>query len=108
MADITLTYTFSDGESATLGAKIMQNFNDVIAVLNAGLNQTHLDDESDLSIKKMIASTKFVAALIEDQELGTDLVVDISDVADVKFKITDSSDTTLFQILQAGVVKVGA
>jgi len=107
MADITLTYTFSDGDSG-LGAKIMQNFNDLLDVLNGSLDHNNIDDEAWLNIQKMIASTKFVASLIENDSGAKDLVFDISDVADVKFKITDSDDTVLFQIQQDGTVKVGA
>ena len=107
MADISLTYTFATGNNG-LGVKIMQNFDDLLAVLNAHLDQNNIDDETWLSIQKMIASTKFVATLIENQNEAADLVIDISDVAAVKFKITDSDDTVLFQILQAGDVKIGA
>ena len=107
MADIALTYTFATGNTG-LGVKIMQNFNDLLAVLNANLDQDNIDDETWLSIQKMIASTKFVAALIENQNEAADLVFDISDVAAVKFKITDSADAVLFQIEQSGTVKVGA
>jgi len=107
VADITLTYTFSDGESG-LGTKIMQNFDDLLTVLNGSLDHDNIDDETWLSIKKMIASTKFIANLIESQTEGENLVFDISDVAAVKFKITDSNDVVLFQIQQDGTIKVGA
>ena len=107
MADIALTYTFATGNTG-LGVKIMQNFNDLLVVLNTNLDQDNIDDETWLSIQKMIASTKFVAALIENQNEAVDLVFDISDVAAVKFKITDSADAVLFQIEQSGTVKIGA
>jgi len=107
MADITLTYTFSDGDSG-LGAKIMQNFNDLLDVLNGSLDQNNIDDEVWLNIQKMIASTKFVTPLIENDSGAKDLVFDISDVEDVKFKITDSEDAVLFQIEQDGTVTIGA
>lgn len=107
MADITLTYTFADGNTG-LGTKIMQNFNDLLTVLNDNLDQDNIDDETWINIKKMIASTKFIASLIENQSGATDLVFDISDVAAVKFKITDSDDAVLFQIEQDGTIKVGA
>ena len=107
MADIALTYTFATGNTG-LGVKIMQNFNDLLAVLNANLDQDNIDDETWLSIQKMIATTKFVAALIENQNEAADLVFDISDVAAVKFKITDSEDAVLFQIEEDGTVKTGA
>ena len=107
MADITLTYTFATGNDG-LGVKIMQNFNDLLTVLNDQLDENNIDDETWFAIKKMIASTKFVAPLIENQSPGQDLVVDISDVAAVKFKITDSDDAVLFQIEEDGTVKTGA
>lgn len=107
MADIELTYTFATGNSE-LGTKITANFGDLLEVLNAHLDQNNIDDETWLSIQKMIASTKFIVNLIENQSSGQDLVVDISDVEAVKFKITDSEDTVLFQIQQDGTVKTGA
>ena len=108
MADIELTNTFTDVNDANLGSKIQANFGDVTDVLNGGLDETHLDDESELGIQKMIASTQFVTPKIESPAEVVDLVIDIDAVpTGAKLKITDSADVVLFQILETGGIQIG-
>lgn len=109
MADISITNTFTDTLDIHLGSKVQADFEDVTDVLNAGLDETHLDDESDLGIKKITASTKFVTPEIESQLEAADFVIDIDDVpSGAKLVITDSDDVVLFQIAEDGGIEIGA
>jgi hypothetical protein len=107
MSFINYTNTFADGNT-TLGTKVTQNFTDITTVLNGALDGANIKSGTDIAIKKMTASTKFVPAKIDSKSETLDLSVEIPDAIGSKLKVTNSADTVLFQIDSTGQVIYGS
>jgi hypothetical protein len=106
VSNITYTYTFADGNT-TLGTKVTANFGNITTVINGALDGTNIKTGASLAIKKMTASTKFVAPKISSKAIE-DLIVNIPTIGGSKLRVTNSSDVVLFEIDSTGMLIIGS
>lgn len=107
MSFISYTYAFQDGDTG-LGTKITANFGAITNVLNGALDGANVKSGTDVAIKKMTASTKFVPAKIDSKSETLDLSIEVPDAIGSKLKVTNSADTVLFEIDSTGQIIYGS
>ena len=103
MSTLTVTNTFTDGQTGTLGTKIQQNFTDIAAVLNGNIEDTNIIDTAQLSINSLTANV-ITTSNWQDQTAQHNVTVEVLNTK--IFKIENSSHTSLFEVNQTGVITV--
>ncbi len=103
MSTLTLTNSFTNGQTGTLGTKIQQNFADIAAVFNGNIEDSNISDTAQLSINSLTANV-VSAANMRDPTSQNDVTVEVLNTK--VFNIENSTHTSLFQVDQTGVLTI--
>jgi hypothetical protein len=98
MANITWTNTFTTNQHGNIFSKIQQNFNDGLTVLNGNIDGSNISTDSVISTNSITVSSALDATILENTNLAIDMVLEFGAGGTKKLMITDSADTSLFEV----------
>lgn len=103
MSTLTVTNTFTNGQTGSLGTKIQQDFTDIASVVNGNIEDSNISDTAQISINSLTANV-ITAANWHDQTAQNNVTVEV--LNSKIFKIENSAHTSLFQVDQTGTITV--